>query len=98
MCRLLKTKLSILAVTAALRQAACYSQLILTIMNGLKEVSKEERWNFVKDKDVTYSATGDYPFVGVWKDRSGNVVAKDIPDGKHIGVNSDKYRHYIVSP
>lgn len=64
-----------------------------------KEVSKEERWNFVKDKNVEYSASGDYPYTGEWRIRGGEIIAKDIPDpgGKHIGTYPPKYRHYIIS-
>jgi len=63
----------------------------------MKEVSKYERWEFVKDKNVTYTASGDYPYTGLWKDKGGNIIAKDVPVGKHIGANSDKYKHYIAS-
>lgn len=61
----------------------------------MKKVTKEERWEFVKDKNVTYTIYGNYPYIGLWKDRSGNTVAKDVPIGKHLGINSDKYEHYI---
>ena len=61
----------------------------------MKKVTKEERWNFVKDKDVLYQATGDYPYIGLWKKRSGTIIAKDVPVGKHLGISSDKYEYYI---
>jgi hypothetical protein len=64
----------------------------------MKEVTKEERWNFVKDKNVIYSTKGNYPFTGLWKDRRGNVVAKDVPFGIHLGIRSDKYKYYISLP
>ena len=63
----------------------------------MKEVSKEEYQNFIKDKNVDYSATGDWPFTGIWKDKGGNVVAKTIPVGKHLGINSDKYKYLIAA-
>jgi len=64
----------------------------------MKKVNKKERWNFVKDKNVVYSAEGNYPYIGVWKDRrTGNVIAKDVPIGKHLGISTDKYEYYIVS-
>lgn len=61
------------------------------------EVTKKERWDFVKDKNVTYTASGNFPFTGLWKDKAGNVIAKDVPIGKHIGTSSDKYKYYISS-
>lgn len=63
----------------------------------MKEVTKQERWDFVKDKNVIYTTSGDYPFTGLWKDRSGNIIAKDVPVGKHYGINTDSYTHYIAS-
>lgn len=64
----------------------------------MREVTRKEIWDFVKDKNVTYSAVGRSPFEGHWKDRSGNLVAKSIPFGKHLGINDDrhKYKHYII--
>ena len=62
----------------------------------MKEVGKKELWDFVKDKNLVYFSTGDYPYIGVWKDRGGNVVGKEIPEGKHIGTSKDKYRYYII--
>jgi len=44
---------------------------------------------------VAYTVYGNYPYTGLWKDRSGNIVAKDVPIGKHLGISSDKYEHYI---
>ena len=62
----------------------------------MRKVSKEERWDFIKDKDVIYFPYGDYPYTGLWKTRSGNLIAKDVPVGKHIGVMSlDKYEYYV---
>lgn len=45
----------------------------------MQEVTKEERWGFIKDKKVTYSVQGNYPYTGLWKDLSGKVIAKDVP-------------------
>lgn len=62
----------------------------------MKKVTKQERWDFVKNKDVTYTPYGDYPYTGLWKNRSGDIIAKDVPVGKHIGVSSlDKYEYYV---
>ena len=63
----------------------------------MKKVSKSQRWEFVKDKNLTYTASGKYPYTGLWKDKSGNIVAKDVPTGKHIGTSSDKYEYYITN-
>lgn len=63
----------------------------------MKEVTKYERWEFVKDKNLTYTAHGNYPYTGLWRDRSGNMVAKDVPIGKHLGISTDKYKYYITS-
>ena len=63
----------------------------------MKEVTKSERWDFVKDKNLTFTAYGDYPYTGLWKDRNGNIVAKDVPVGKHLGIPTDKYKYYISS-
>jgi hypothetical protein len=64
----------------------------------MREVTKNERWNFIKDKDLTYTASGNFPYTGLWKTRNGDIVAKDVPVGKHIGINSDedKYKYYIT--
>lgn len=61
----------------------------------MQEVTKEQIWNFVKDKDVIYAAEGNWPYTGIWKTRAGNIVAKDVPFGRHLGISSDKYNYYI---
>ena len=63
----------------------------------MKKVSKCEILEFVKDKNLTYTAHGDFPYTGLWKDKSGNIVAKEIPVGRHFGINSDKYEYYITN-
>jgi len=62
----------------------------------MKKVTVQERWDFVKDKNLTYTADGDFPYTGLWKDSSGNIVAKDVPVGNHLGISTDKYEHYIA--
>ncbi|MEM0173591.1 MAG: hypothetical protein QXI16_03690 [Sulfolobaceae archaeon] len=64
----------------------------------MKEVTKKEYRDFINPKNVSYSATGDHPYIGIWKDRNGNIVAKKIPEGKLLGISTDKYKYYIVSP
>jgi len=63
----------------------------------MKEVTKEEYYNYIKNKNVTYSATGEWPYIGIWKNKKGDIVAKTIPIGKHLGVSSDKYKYLITS-
>lgn len=45
---------------------------------GMKEVSKQEYYDYIGDKDLVYSVWGDYPYTGLWKDRYGNLHAKRI--------------------
>lgn len=66
-------------------------------MKNFKKVTKKELWSFVKDKDLSYIANGDYPYTGLWKNKNGNIVAKEIPIGKHLGISTDKYEYYITS-
>ena len=63
----------------------------------MKEVTKSERWDFIKNKDLVCSADGDYPYTIIWKTRYGIIVAKDVPVGRHLGISSDKYKYYILS-
>ncbi len=62
----------------------------------MKKVTKKERWDFVKDKNIRYTAYGDYPYTGLWKAENGTEIAKDVPVGKHLGISTDKYEYYIV--
>ena len=61
----------------------------------MKKVTKKELWNFVKDKEVVYSAQGDFPFTGIWETRKGDIVAKAIPIDKHLSISTDNYKYYI---
>ncbi len=63
----------------------------------MKKVTKQERWDFVKDKKLAYSVYGNFPFTGLWKNWAGSIVAKDVPVGKHLGIKTDKYEYYIDS-
>lgn len=45
----------------------------------MKKVTKEQLWEFVKDKDVVYSCAGEYPYTGYWKTKSGELVGKIVP-------------------
>ena len=58
----------------------------------MKEVTKKEMWDFVKDKDVVFTAHGSYPFIEIWTIRNTNtVIAKRVPIGRHLGVSGDKF-------
>lgn len=65
----------------------------------MREVTKEEYWNHVKDKDATYSCVGavpgGWPYEGLWRLRGGTVIAKIIPYKTNIGVSTDKHKYYI---
>jgi hypothetical protein len=65
-------------------------------MKGFKEVTKKEFYEFVMPNDFVYSAEGNSPYTGIHKTRSGQIVAKQIPHGKHIGVMSDEYKYYLL--
>ena len=62
----------------------------------MKEVTKKEMWDFVKDRDVVFSAQGSFPFTGVWTIRNTNiVVAKQVPIGRHLGISTDEFQYFI---
>jgi hypothetical protein len=64
-------------------------------MYNLKEVTKDEFYNFIMPKDVVYSAEGNFPFVGIWKTRSGDLVGKSIPHGRQLGISTDENKYYL---
>lgn len=55
----------------------------------MKEVNARELWNYVKDKEVTFSLSGEYPYTGLWIDKKGNVIAKYVP------AENGKRKYYI---
>jgi hypothetical protein len=61
----------------------------------MKEVTRDEYWNFIRDKNVTYNVVGDYPFTGYWKDRWGNIVAKRVDSYPEDGVYPLVEKYYI---
>lgn len=68
--------------------------------NGMIEVSKEELWEFVKDrKDATVSNSGSiggkYPYTTYWKTRGGMLLGKSVPQAKEFEVIPIPYKHYI---
>jgi len=66
------------------------------IMEGFKEVSKEEYFDYVMSKDSVYSVQGDSKnYLGIFTDRRGNVLGKEVPDGVHYGTTDDKFKYYI---
>jgi len=61
----------------------------------MKEVTRQVRWDVIKDKDVSFSFMNDYPYSVLWKDRQGNIVAKDVPIVTDAGVYKGK-KYYIA--
>ena len=58
----------------------------------MKQVTEEEYYNFLLDKDIILELKGEYPYVSVWKYRhSHEVVARRYPKDK-TGYN---YKFYI---
>jgi len=62
----------------------------------MREVTNEELWDFVKDKDVAYHATGYWPYAGIWRTRDGSIIGKQVPVGRHLGTAKDKFRCFIL--
>ncbi len=62
----------------------------------MKEVTKEEYYNFICPKNVAISLIGNFPYTVIWKDRRHNIVAKEIPFGKQLGISTDKSKYYIA--
>lgn len=69
----------------------------LNDVTGFREVSKEDFYNYLNNKDILCSAQGSSPFVIFWKERSGNLIGKTIPHGKQLGILSDGKKYYLLS-
>jgi hypothetical protein len=66
-------------------------------MNNLKEVSKEEMYNFIADKDAIFQIVSNYPYYIEWNLRGKReVIAKSIPHGEQIGIPDDKSKYFIT--
>lgn len=63
----------------------------------MKEVTKEEFYNYVNPKDLEYSTRGDkFPYESVFIDKiTHKIVAKKTPAGKCLGFLSDPYKFFI---
>lgn len=61
----------------------------------MKEVSREDFYEFIGNKNVAYSVEGDYPYTGYWKDRGGTIVAKSVESYPEIGVYPLMIKYYI---
>jgi len=62
----------------------------------LQEVSKEEYYNFIADKNVKLSVEGDYPYTCIWKEGYNNVVAKCVESYPEGGIYPTVEKYFIL--
>ena len=68
-------------------------------IKAMKEVTKEELYNYIGSKNVECCIVGEcFPYTCIFRSKSmtREIIAKIIPSGKCYGISSDPYKYYIL--